>query len=55
MRQKLEKNDRYQPLTKNWLKSIGVDIIIDGVSTRDIPTRALKMFYYDYKTLEVRQ
>lgn len=55
MRQKLEKNDRYQPLTKDWLKSLGVDILIDGVSTREIPTLALKMFYHDYETLEVRQ
>lgn len=55
MRQKLEKNDRYQPLTKEWLKSLGVDVVIDGISTFNIPTKALKMFYYDYKTLEVRQ
>ena len=55
MRQKLAKNDRYQPLTKDWLKSLGVDVVIDGVSTYNIPTKALKMFYYDYKTLEIRQ
>lgn len=55
MRQKLEKNDRYQPFTKAWLISLGVDVVIDGVSTRGIPTKALKMFYYDYETLEIRQ
>lgn len=55
MRQKLVKNNRYQPFTKEWLKSIGVDVIIDGVSTYNIPTQALKMFYYDYKTLVIRQ
>ena len=55
MRQKLVRNDRYQPLTKVWLKSLGVDVVIDGVSTYNIPTKALKLFYYDYKTLEVRQ
>ena len=55
MRQKLVKNERYQPLTKDWLKSLGVDVVIDGVSTYNIPTKALKLFYYDYKTLEVRQ
>lgn len=55
MRQKLVKNDRYQPLTKDWLKSIGVDILIDGVSTRTIPSKVLRMFFDDYKTLEVRQ
>lgn len=55
MRQKLEKNERYQPLTKDWLKSLGVDVVIDGVSTYNIPTKALKLFYYDYKTLEIRQ
>ena len=55
MRQKLVRNERYQPLTKDWLKSLGVDVVIDGVSTYNIPTKALKLFYYDYKTLEVRQ
>ena len=55
MRQKLVKNERYQPLTKDWLKSLGVDVVIDGVSTYNIPTKALKLFYYDYKTLEIRQ
>lgn len=55
MRQKLVRNERYQPLTKVWLKSLGVDVVIDGVSTYNIPTKALKLFYYDYKTLEVRQ
>ena len=34
MYQKLTKNDRYKPLTKEWLLSIGVDVMIDGVSTR---------------------
>ena len=55
MRQKLVRNDRYKALTKDWLISIGVDVIIDGVSTREIPTKALKLFYYNYKTLTVRQ
>ena len=55
MRQKLVRNERYQPLTKDWLKSLGVDVVIDGVSTYNIPTKALKLFYYDYKTLEIRQ
>lgn len=55
MRQKREINDRYQDFTKKWLISVGVDLIIDGVSTRDISTTALKMFYDNYQTLEVRQ
>ena len=55
MRQKLVRNDRYKTFTKEWLLSIGVDVVIDGVSTREIPTNALKLFYYDYKTLVVRQ
>ena len=38
MYQKLTKNDRYKPLTKEWLLSIGVDVVIDGVSTRNIPS-----------------
>ena len=55
MYQKLTKNDRYKPLTKEWLLSIGVDIVIDGVSTREIPSNVLRAFYYEYETLEVRQ
>ena len=55
MYQKLTKNDRYKPLTKEWLLSIGVDVVIDGVSTKDIPSNVLRAFYYDYETLEVRQ
>ena len=55
MYQKLTKNDRYKALTKEWLLSIGVDIVIDGVSTKDIPSNVLRAFYYEYETLEVRQ
>ena len=55
MKQKLIKNDRYKPLTKEWLLSTGVDVVIDGVSTRGIPSKVLRAFYYDYETLEVRQ
>ena len=55
MYQKLTKNDRYKTLTKEWLLSIGVDIVIDGVSTKDIPSNVLRAFYYEYETLEVRQ
>ena len=35
--------------------SIGVDIVIDGFSTRGIPSNVLRAFYYEYETLEVRQ
>ena len=49
------KNDRYKVLTKEWLLSIGVDIVIDGVSTKDIPSNVLRAFYYEYETLEIRQ
>lgn len=55
MYQKRIKNDRYKALTKEWLLSIGVDIVIDGVSTKDIPSNVLRAFYYEYETLEVRQ
>ena len=55
MNQKLIKNDRYKPLTKEWLLSIGVDIVIDGVSTRKIPSNVLRAFYYEYENLEIRQ
>ena len=55
MYQKKVKNDRYKPLTKEWLLSIGVDIVIDGVSTRNIPSNVLRAFYYEYETLEIRQ
>ena len=55
MYQKLTKNDRYKPLTKEWLLSIGVDVVIDGVSTKDIPSNVLRAFYYEYETLEIRQ
>ena len=30
MYQKKVRNDRYKTLTKEWLLSIGVDIVIDG-------------------------
>ena len=53
--QKKIKNPRYKTLTKAWLKELNVDVIIDGVSTKDIDTLGLRMFFYDYKTLEVRQ
>lgn len=53
--QKKIKNPRYKALTKAWLKDINIDVIIDGVSTKDIDTLGLRMFFYDYKTLEVRQ
>ena len=55
MYQKRIKNDRYKPLTKEWLLSIGVDVIIDGMSTRNIPSNVLRAFYYEYETLEIRQ
>ena len=55
MYQKKVKNDRYKPLTREWLLSIGVDIVIDGVSTREIPSNVLRAFYYEYETLEIRQ
>lgn len=53
--QKKIKNPRYKALTKDWLKKLNIDVIIDGVSTKDIDSLGLKMFFYDYKTLEVRQ
>lgn len=55
MRQKREINARYRELTKDWLIKVGVDLIIDGVSTKDISTDTLKLFYDNYQTLEVRQ
>ena len=55
MYQKKVRNDRYKTLTKEWLLSIGVDIVIDGFSTREIPSNVLRAFYYEYETLEVRQ
>ena len=55
MKQKRIRNDRYKTFTKEWLLSIGVDVVIDGVSTREIPSNVLRAFYYDYETLEVRQ
>ena len=55
MYQKKVRNDRYKTLTKEWLLSIGVDIVIDGFSTRNIPSNVLRAFYYEYETLEVRQ
>ena len=55
MRQKLVRNDRYKTLTKEWLLSIGVDIVIDGVSTKTIPSNVLRAFYYEYENLEIRQ
>lgn len=55
MKQKLIESYRYKPLTREWLLSIGVDIVIDGVPTRGIPSNVLRAFYYEYETLEVRQ
>ena len=55
MRQKLVRNDRYKTLTKDWLLSIGVDVVIDGISTRGIPSNVLRAFYYEYENLEIRQ
>ena len=55
MYQKLIKNNRYKTLTKEWLLSIGVDVVIDGVSTKDIPSNVLRAFYYEYENLEIRQ
>ena len=55
MKQKLIKNDRYKALTKEWLLSIGVDVVIDGISTRGIPSNVLRAFYYEYENLEIRQ
>lgn len=53
--QKRIRNPRYMPLTRQYLIDLGVDIILDGVSTKDIDTEALKLFWYDYKTLQVVQ
>ena len=47
MYQKLTKNDRYKTLTKDWLLSIGVDVVIDGVPTRGIRSNVLREFYYE--------
>ena len=47
MKQKLIKNDRYKALTKEWLLSIGVDIVINGFSTRGILSNVLRAFYYE--------
>ena len=55
MYQKKVRNDRYKTLTKEWLLSIGVDIVIDGVSTKNIPSNVLRAFYYEYENLEIRQ
>lgn len=56
MRQtKPKRNERYKTLTKDWLKSIGVDVVIDGISTKNIPTYRLKDLFKDYETLEIRQ
>ena len=55
MYQKRVKNPRYKPLTRQYLIDLGVDIILDGVSTKDLDTETLKLFYYDYKTLRVVQ
>ena len=55
MYQKRVKNPRYKPLTRQYLIDLGVDIILDGVHTKDIDTETLKLFYYDYKTLKVIQ
>ena len=55
MTQKAVRNDRYKTLTKDWLLSIGVDVVIDGISTREISSKALRKYYYDYDTLEIRQ
>ena len=55
MYQKKVRNNRYKTFTKEWLLSIGVDIVIDGVSTKEIPSNVLRAFYYEYETLEIRQ
>ena len=55
MKQKRIRNDRYKVFTKEWLLSIGVDVVIDGVSTREIPSNVLRAFYYEYENLVVRQ
>ena len=55
MKQKRIRNDRYKVFTKEWLLSIGVDVVIDGVSTRNIPSNVLRAFYYEYENLEIRQ
>ena len=49
MRQKTKRNERYKTLTKDWLKSIGVDVMLDGISTKDIPTEFLKRFCEHYE------
>lgn len=53
--QKRIKNPRYKTFTKQWLLDIGVDVLLDGMSTRKMSTLGLRMFFDDYKTLEVRQ
>lgn len=53
--QKKIKNERYKTFTKQWLLDLGVDLILDGVSTKDMSTLGLRMFFNDYKTLEIRQ
>ena len=55
MYQKKVRNDRYKVFTKEWLLSIGVDVVIDGVSTKEIPSNVLRAFYYEYENLEIRQ
>lgn len=55
MYQKKTKNDRYKPFTRQQLMDLGVDLVIDGVSTREIDSGALQLFFNDYKTLEVKQ
>lgn len=53
--QKKIRNDRYKVFTKQWLIDHNVEIRLDGVATSSIPTKALKMFFYDYKTIEIQQ
>ena len=46
------RNSRYKPFYKQWLLDNNVDIIIDGRSTRYVPTNKLDR---NYKTAVVRQ
>lgn len=55
MYQKKTKNNRYKPFTRQQLMDLGVDLVLDGVSTREIDSGALRLFFNDYKTLEVKQ
>ena len=46
---------RYKVFTKQWLLDNNVDLIIDEMSTRDVPTETLNRLYRNYEELIVRQ